>query len=59
MRCAKDQKRKEVRPMKYEAPELTVLSPAIDAIQMTGNKTHVPQETPTIKDASSAYEDME
>jgi hypothetical protein len=45
--------------MKYEAPEVTVLSPAIDAIQMTGNKTHVPQETPTIKDASSAYEDME
>jgi hypothetical protein len=45
--------------MKYEAPELTVLSPAIDAIQTTGNKTHKPQETPIVKDASSAYEDME
>ncbi len=44
--------------MKYETPELTALTPAIDAIQSAG-KANPPQTDSGTNEASSAYEDWE
>ncbi|MHB8217784.1 MAG: hypothetical protein ACYDDS_17055 [Candidatus Sulfotelmatobacter sp.] len=44
--------------MKYETPQLTALTPAIDAIQ-TGGKTKHNQDGPEFNDTNSAYEDWE
>ncbi len=55
--------RKEVKTMKYETPELTVLAPVITAVQTnsqgtkiggTGEGTH-----PTVNDDTAAYADWE
>jgi hypothetical protein len=47
--------------MKYETPELTALTPAIDAIQVTGSTKglHVIDSPQSQNDASSAYADWE
>jgi len=44
--------------MKYEAPELTALTPAIDAIQGP-SKSNSGNDGPQSKDSTSAYEDWE
>jgi hypothetical protein len=44
--------------MKYEAPELTALTPAIDAIQTTG-KPGSPNPDSSQQDSGAAYEDWE
>ena len=44
--------------MKYETPELTALTPAINAIQ--GIKSSNPPDGPPVnKDSTAAYEDWE
>jgi hypothetical protein len=45
--------------MKYETPEVTALTPAIDAIQSTVSKLSRPIEHPGVFDGDAAYEDME
>ena len=46
--------------MKYEIPEVTVLAPAINAIQSVSGKGHPPnQDGADIKEAVSAYQDCE
>jgi hypothetical protein len=44
--------------MKYETPELTTLTPAIDAIQ-TSNKPGDPNPDGPQQDSGAAYEDWE
>jgi hypothetical protein len=44
--------------MKYETPELTALTPAINAIQGP-NKGNSGNDNPGSKDSTSAYEDWE
>jgi hypothetical protein len=44
--------------MKYETPELTALTPAIDAVQSVGKGIEVVQDGPTLE-ASAAYADWE
>jgi hypothetical protein len=44
--------------MKYETPELTTLTPAINAIQ--GGKTELPHtDSPEVFDVIAAYQDWE
>jgi hypothetical protein len=51
-------KRKEVKTMKYEAPEVVALVPAINAIQFS--KASGPDESGAgTKDVIGAYEDWE
>jgi hypothetical protein len=46
--------------MKYNTPELTALTPAINAIQGSGsNKQHTPTEDSPEKENISAYQDWE
>jgi hypothetical protein len=47
--------------MKYETPELTALTPAINAIQSITNKTpEFPHDSePLVNDAVAAYQDWE
>ncbi len=48
--------------MKYETPELTVLTPAINAVQTPGNhknSTLVDQASPISNDSVSGYADWE
>jgi len=47
--------------MKYEAPEVTALTPAIDAIQSTGSSKGSPyNDSPSAgQDNATAYEDWE
>jgi hypothetical protein len=53
----KSHNRKEVKTMKYETPELTALTPAINAIQ-SGAKQTGGSESPD-NDGQAAYEDWE
>jgi hypothetical protein len=55
---AKVHKRKEVKTMKYETPQVTALTPAINAIQ-SGGKTRNHQDGPEFNDTNAAYEDWE
>jgi hypothetical protein len=43
--------------MKYETPEVTALTPAVNAIQ--GLKTIHPGDSPQNKDVTAAYADWE
>ena len=57
--CMRDfQQRKEVKAMKYETPELTALTPAINAIQGSVNKAHQPI-TDSANESLAAYQDWE
>jgi hypothetical protein len=57
------QQRKEVKTMKYTTPELTALTPAINAIQGLGIKNEhvrVGDGTPMfLNEASGGYQDWE
>jgi hypothetical protein len=57
------EQRKEVKTMKYETPELTALTPAINAIQGLGIKNeHVmvtDGSTSYFNEASPGYQDWE
>ena len=44
--------------MKYETPELTVLVPAINAIQVK-KINQLPEDHPGVNDGPGAYEDWE
>jgi hypothetical protein len=44
--------------MKYETPELSALTPAIDAIQ-AGKNDNFPLESQLVYEGISAYEDWE
>jgi hypothetical protein len=44
--------------MNYESPEVTALTPAIDAIQGTKDN-NVRDSIPGLKDPAAAYEDWE
>jgi hypothetical protein len=44
--------------MKYETPELTTLTPAIDAIQGTKDVA-IGDSNPPLSDSGAAYEDWE
>ena len=44
--------------MEYETPQVTALTPALDAIQ-SGGKTRNHQDGPEFNDANAAYEDWE
>jgi hypothetical protein len=54
-------RRKEVKPMKYNTPELTRLAPAIEVIETSGSGTKAP--TPNVdgadKEVIAAYADWE
>jgi hypothetical protein len=53
-------KRKEVKTMKYETPEVTMLSPAINAIQHMGpNKVLEPIADSGLRESPAAYADWE
>jgi hypothetical protein len=53
--------RKEVKTMKYETPELTALTPAINAIQAVKQEPPDIEDHPTLMTESStgAYQDWE
>jgi hypothetical protein len=56
----KHQQRKEVKTMKYETPQLTALTPAIDAIQIPANKQgRVNPDSVHTYDEFGAYQDWE
>jgi len=54
-------KRKEVKPMKYNTPELTRLAPAIEVIESmgTGTKAPTPNADSADKEVIAAYADWE
>jgi hypothetical protein len=52
-------KRKEVKNMKYETPEVTALTPAINAIQGVGKTIYEPSDGQHEPDGVSAYQDWE
>ena len=57
--CKGQLKTKEVKAMKYETPELTALTPAIDAIQK-GSKLHARyRDVPGLNEPISGYADWE
>jgi hypothetical protein len=45
--------------MKYEAPELTALAAAIDAIQNSGTKNEPPNADSSLPESGAAYADYE
>jgi hypothetical protein len=53
------QRRKEVTTMKYEIPEVTVMAPAINAIQSVSGKEMPPNHDSETREAVSGYEDNE
>jgi hypothetical protein len=62
MLIAKDVRRRKVNTMKYEPPEMTVLMPAIKAIQSDGGLPKGPHEPPEsfdLNESVSAYTDWE
>lgn len=54
---SKCHKRKEVKTMKYDTPEIMVLMPAINAIQTA--KATSGSDAPNSKEPPAAYEDWE
>jgi hypothetical protein len=57
--CIHTNKRKEVKTMKYETPELTALTPAISTIQMGTSKPGHTSLDGTDKEEVTAYADWE
>jgi len=51
--------RKEVKTMKYETPELTALTPAVNAIQTSNKPSQFAQDGSSTNEPSSAYADWE
>lgn len=57
---ARNSHRKEVIRMEYQRPELTIVTPAISAIQDAAGKAGVnPVDSTGFKDHIGAYEDWE